>query len=377
MVDNSTLLQECFANGVIRLHDSDLLRRTPTALPPDFDFHKVEGMLLGLAIGDALGAPTEGMLPVERRRTYGEIRDFLPPRNNELGTIGAATDDTQLAFWTLEQLIEDGGFVPDRLARKLCSDHIRGIGNTVRTFIGRYKDEGLPWQLAGVDSLGNGALMRIAPVLVPHVQSPRASLYADAALDAMLTHNAYANVASCVAFVHILWQLLAMSRPPAPGWWIETFAAAARDLEGSTRYRPRYGAMADYEGPVWQFVQTECLEALRQRTTVMEACDTWGSGAHLMETLPSVLFILASHGHSPEAAIIRAVNDTKDNDSVAAIVGAAVGALHGLAGLPCRWVQGLDGRIRKDGRSNVFRLILLAKQTFWLKHQGGVASDET
>jgi len=53
---------------------------------------------------------------------------------------------------------------------------------------------------------------------------------------------------------------------------------------------------------------------------------------------------------------------------VAAIVGAAVGALHGLAALPSRWVRDLDGRIREGGRSEVFRLTLQAKQVFWLQH---------
>ena len=35
------------------------------------------GCLLGLAIGDALGNTTEGMLPAQRRQRYGEIRDHL------------------------------------------------------------------------------------------------------------------------------------------------------------------------------------------------------------------------------------------------------------------------------------------------------------
>ena len=39
--------------------------------------------------------------------------------------------------------------------------------------------------------------------------------------------------------------------------------------------------------------------------------------------------ILMRHGEDPEEAIVRAVHDTQDNDSIAAIVGAAVGALHG------------------------------------------------
>ncbi len=69
----------------------------------------------------------------------------------------------------------------------------------------------------------------------------------------------------------------------------------------------------------------------------------------MFDTVPSVLYILATHAHNPEEAIIRAVNDTVDNDTIAAIVGAAVGALHGLGGIPERWVKRLRGRIREGG----------------------------
>jgi len=355
-------------HGVMRLHDAGVLQHAPSPLPPDFDFQKVEGMLLGLAIGDALGAPTEGQLPDARHGTYGEIRDYLPAPDYDLRPAGAVTDDTQLAFWTLEQLIEDGGLVPEHLADKFCSGHIYGIGNTVRQFIGRRKDQGLPWQLAGIDSLGNGALMRIAPAVVPQLQLPHTSLYADAALDAMVTHNSYGNIATCIAFVDILWQLLAMRRAPEPSWWIESFVSTARVLEGQTSYHPAMQEVQDYEGPLWRFAELMCLDALQNRVPVVDACNRWGSGASLLETVPSVLHILAMYGHDPEAAITRAVNDTKDNDTIAAIVGAAVGALHGLAGLPERWLEGLNGRIHADGNSDVFRLVFRAKQTFWLRH---------
>ncbi len=69
-----------------------------------------------------------------------------------------------------------------------------------------------------------------------------------------------------------------------------------------------------------------------------------------METLPCALYILMHHGHEPEEAIVRAVNDTKDNDTVAAIVGAAVGALHGAKALPERWRANLTGRTLAGGK---------------------------
>jgi ADP-ribosylglycohydrolase len=74
---------------------------------------------------------------------------------------GTPSDDTQLAFWTLEQLVADGGLDPDRLARRLASQRIFGLGRTVRQFLKNYKAGG-NWQTAGVASARNGALMRIA-----------------------------------------------------------------------------------------------------------------------------------------------------------------------------------------------------------------------
>ena len=104
---------------------------------------------------------------------------------------------------------------------------------------------------------------------------------------------------------------------------------------------------------------------MQKKMIVLEACTWWGSGAYLFETVPSVLYILASHADNAEEAIVRAVNDTRDNDTIASIVGAAVGALHGLKGIPDRWIDGLTGRIRGNDDGEVFKLILKAKQAFW------------
>ncbi len=365
MIDNTALLDELLAQGKIRICDSQLFHKTPPQLPPDFDFAKVEGMLLGAAIGDALGATSEGMSPLDRQKQYGEIRDYIPGRHSKYQAVGVPTDDTQLTFWTLEQLILDGGLIPDNLARHFCKHHIRGIGLTTREFVSNYKDKHIPWYEAGLDSLGNGALMRIAPIVVPYLENPHPSMYADAVLDTTITHNAFANTATCVAFVDILWSLLSMKSPPEAYWWVETYCSIAENLEGNAQYRPHAFHHTSYKGSLWQFTHKVVTDALRRNLTVLEACNEWGSGANLFETVPSVLYILARHAENGEAAIIRAVNDTKDNDTVAAIVGAAVGALHGLKCIPARWIQGLTGRTRSGDDGKVFKLILMAKRKFW------------
>jgi ADP-ribosyl-[dinitrogen reductase] hydrolase len=100
----------------------------------------------------------------------------------------------------------------------------------------------------------------------------------------------------------------------------------------------------------------------------VEGCDDWYSGAFLLETVPSVLFILERRGNDPEEAIVRAVNDTRDNDTVAAIVGAAVGALHGPEMLPARWRTNLLGRMGADDDGRLFDLPRLAKRKWFEVH---------
>jgi ADP-ribosylglycohydrolase len=102
---------------------------------------------------------------------------------------------------------------------------------------------------------------------------------------------------------------------------------------------------------------------------VVEASNYWYSGAYLLETVPTALYVLMRHASDPEEAIVRAATDTKDNDTIGAIVGAAVGALHGRSALPDRWLSGLTGRTRANDDGRAFELLDRAEKQ-WLG--GGV-----
>lgn len=356
---NRAILERLFGEGAIRLRRSPLFDQATVASPlsPAALADRVEGMLLGLAIGDALGNTTESVTPQMRGMTHGEIRDYLPNPRARGRPVGLPSDDTQLAFWSLEQLLEDGGLVPEHLGRRFCRNRGRvfGVGGTVSEFFRRHCALGLPWHESGPPSAGNGALMRIAPILVPHVRTPGTDLWADVALAAMLTHNDPASTGACLALVDVLQACLGMEEPPEPAWWIDRFVGTLRPLEGDTSYQPR-SLRYRHPGPVWEFTDTVVREALRQRAAVADACEEWLSGAFLLETVPSVVYVLCRHGNDPERAIVRAANDTFDNDTIGAIVGAVVGALHGRSRLPARWIEGLSGRTLEDDDGRVFEL---------------------
>ncbi|MDY0019396.1 MAG: ADP-ribosylglycohydrolase family protein [Anaerolineae bacterium] len=364
MATNREILERFFESGEINLQRSKLFDIPPTPMPDSLDFDRVEGMLLGVAIGDALGGPSEGQTPARRQAHYGEIRDYLPTPYTNGAPHGLPSDDTQLTFWTIEQLLEDRELIPDHIAARFCRGCIIGIGSTVKQFI-RHYHTGVPWYRCGLESAGNGALMRITPILLPYLRSPSPDLWVDTALLAMLTHNDRASTAACLTFAAMLWELLQRDTAPEPLWWIDRYVSLARELEGDTTYVARGGGYPDYKAPLWQLVATKVPEAYRQGIPVREACDIWLSGAYLFETVPSILYILMHHANDPEEALVRAVNDTKDNDTIAAVVGAAVGALHGRKGFPQRWIAALPGYTTDRDEGRVYELIAQARAVWW------------
>ena len=168
--------------------------------------------------------------------------------------------------------------------------------------------------------------MRIAPMAIPHLQAGTTDLWVDTALSAAITHNDSGSTAACLSFhQHALAPLghgYAAGADVVVGdlcprqqriWRLATVTVRAEERSPT------------YRGTIWRFVQERLSEAYRRDLSVLDACNEWFSGAYLLETVPSVLYILMRHGDDPEEAIVRAVNDTKDNDTIAAIVGAAVG----------------------------------------------------
>ncbi len=362
--DNSATLRQLLESGGIDVLPSTLFDSPPSPLSSPISFDRFKAMMLGLAIGDSLGNTSEGMLPGARRKKFGEVKDYLPARHSFSETLlGYPSDDTQLAFWTLEHLIDDGQLVMDSLAAHFARDRIFGIGGTVKRFLYNYHS-GMPWQQWGVRSAGNGALMRIAPMIYPHLKSGSSDLWADTALAAMLTHNDRSSISACLSFVNILWQLLQMKNVPESTWWPAEYIKVASGLEGQVRLKPRCPELPSWRGPLWKFVEEHVLSSWEDDLPTLKAFDKWYSGAYLLETVPCALYILMRHGHDFEEAVIRAANDTKDNDTIAAIVGAAMGALHGLEAIPERWIRNLSGRTSFRDDDQIFFLLEKARQFY-------------
>lgn len=339
---------------------------------------RLRGMILGLAVGDALGNTSEGQIPDDRRLGHGEIRDYLPNRRAENKRVGLPSDDTQMAAWTLESLLRSSKTAGDSLdlddlAATFASRPLFGIGGTVLRFLRTYgrqvrSGEPVQWWELGQPSAGNGALMRIAPICFPHLRDSGPALWRDVIDATALTHADEMAVASGVGFVGLFFECLAWRAPQAPpaAWWLETFLRYAGPLETGAQYEPRVPT-DDFRGSLCDFLSQRLSSALAEGWTVRRVSDTWYSGAYLLETVPTALATLALHAPSPEEAIVRAVNDAYDNDTVAAIVGATVGALHGASALPTRWLDTsrLPGRTQADDDGRLYEILDQAIDRFW------------
>jgi len=359
-LNSGRFLDELFQRRHISLQRGAVYDRCPPALDlAELRRHnRIEGMLVGVAVGDGLGHSTEWQYDAEtRHRQFGTIVDHVGSMTSSPGRI---SDDTQLTFWTLERLLARGVFDFDELAECFANrrQKIVGQGKNTSAALRRHADRitfGKPERHACAgdplqDGRGNGALMRFSPIVLPYLKRPSPDLWADATLSALITHGNPCSLSAVVAFTHLLWEILRrpLGSTPDPEWWLDEYVRIARDLETTplpsplnTDPIPDY--FRDFQGTLWQFVDQNVRRAWRRNISVRDACSLhgFGSRADTLQTVPSVLYILMHHADSFESSIIAAVNDTKDNDTIAAIIGALVGALHGRDRVRQKWVDGI------------------------------------
>jgi hypothetical protein len=159
--------------------------------------------------------------------------------------------------------------------------------------------------------------------------------------------------------VHLLWRCLDLKKPPEPQWWMDEFSSAIALLERQAYLPRRAVGTGSNARTLADVLTTFLMQSFECGIPVRQACgaEGWASSSFVLETTPSLLYILMRHGHDFEEAVVRAVNDTHDNDTIAALVGAVLGALYGMQAIPERWIKNLPGRTRSDDEGQVFRLI--------------------
>lgn len=267
---------------------------------------RIKGSLYAFAIGDAMGATTEFM-------TKDQIKVLFPKGLKDIvggGWLGLprgeVTDDTEMMMAVAQAYMDAYSMNEEVYLLKCCENftswmnsHPRDVGNTCRTAI--IENGGKPpfiWIASSWDrqvrgnrrDLGNGSLMR---ALVPSLMGD----YNGAIDQGKLTHNNKTQDSVIKEYAKIVDSLVRGSlRPLESSLW------------GNTLNDPSGFVLKTYNNALY-----------------------W-----------------AYHSNTLEEAIVGAVNDGGDADTIAAITGSLAGARWGFSCIPKRWVEALSPQVREQ-----------------------------
>jgi len=265
---------------------------------------RARAAFIGLAVGDALGAPVEFMTAAEIVAEYGLLKEIVGGGWLRLKP-GQVTDDTAMALCIARAVVKSGRWsltaIADNFAAWLKSRPV-DVGDTCRRGIRNYMLKGTLETPYNQWDAGNGALMRMLPAALFTLGDDR--LMADCVVaQARITHNHPLSDGACV----IMGKLLHLA------------------LLGASKNRLRSELELLFAG--FEKFRFHAYKGL--------------STGYVVDTIQTVLYNFF-RGQNFEECLVDTVNRGGDADTAGAIVGALAGAYYDLEGIPKRWLKRMD-----------------------------------
>jgi len=319
----------------------------PPSIPIAGERERARGALYGLAIGDALGMPTQLLSRRQITQLWGPLlAGFEPaPRGHPIAAgmqAGSVTDDTEQAV-LLGRLLLSGPVDPRELAAALVSWELgmaaRGSLDLLGPSTRRALDAvlaGTPPEEAGMHGDTNGAAMRITPVGIKVAAgNPRALV--DAVQEASLvTHNTSVALAGAAAVA------AAVSAGVAGGGSVAAATDAAVDAARIGAERGHWVAGADLAARIrWA---TGLVAGRSPQEAAEVIYSLVGTSLATQESVPAAFAVLSAVPGDPWQACLLAASLGGDCDTIAAMAGAIGGAVHGLAAFPPHAVEVIDAQ---------------------------------
>jgi ADP-ribosylglycohydrolase len=318
------------------------------------------GSLLGLAIGDAMGFPTEFNSVAEIEAKFGPWRDL--PLLVSSGT-AHVSDDTQMTLALgrgLQTALSAGPLTARRMEPPVRAEFLewwqspennRAPGMTCLRAC-ESLSRGGAWQAASeVGSKGCGANMRVAPIgLIPSLTPAQRS--GAAQLQSGLTHGHPTALAASDLTAHTVWLLAQGAEPTELLPQLRSYAQENRE----TYHEDWLGDLAAHAqdpDPVSYIARgwDDCLAVLDRVEAALahpdpdaDPCLATGDGWIAEDAFATGLSCFLQHPDDPRAAVRRAAHSSGDSDSIAALAGAFAGAHHGTAAWPTAWTDAIEYR---------------------------------
>ncbi len=303
----------------LRLRDKEIT--IMHSITQDKLYDHAMGAYLGLAVGDALGATVEFMLPREIQYQYGIHQNIIGGGWLKLKA-GQVTDDTEMSLALGQALISSQGWnlvaVADAFALWLQSRPI-DVGNACRRGIRRYLTEGTLCGPVNPAEGGNGAAMRILPLVLATLTDDLA-FHQQILLQCHLTHNHPLSDAASLT-------LGQMTRTLLRGHGVKECRQIASELIA--------------QQPLFKFTPYPGR-----------------ASGYIVDTVQTVFYHFF-HTDSFESCLVETINRGEDADTTGAIAGMLAGALYGVQSIPARWINKLDRNIATQVQNQVNALLKL------------------
>jgi len=295
---------------------------------------RAAGVILGAAIGDAMGHPTEFLRIDAIRSSYppSGVKGFALWWERDGRTFAPYTDDTQMAEIVLRALLRGrrtgtglesvmtdiaAGFVEWRTNPQ--GGH-RAPGNACLAGASQLAG-GVHWSVAGGERAGGcGSVMRAYPFGLVLADDPdKAERWA--VEHSKMTHRDPIAVAACAAMA--MGTALTLHGQEVP-------SVLHAMVEVAQRYSPQTADM-----------MSEAIADARSGVkpdVVLRRLQAWA--AH--EAIAAAVFVVTRHPADPRSAILEGANSDGDSDSIATLAGALVGARVGIGAIPSDWVRDVE-----------------------------------
>jgi ADP-ribosylglycohydrolase len=298
--------------------------------PHAFATERAMGAMVGVAIGDALGMPSQTLTRAEIWLRYGQITDFVAPFPDHPVSHGLTaamvTDDTEQTLLLAEQILRHPDQFSDASWAHSLQDWERGVrARGLRDLLGpssRAALDGLaanvPVHLVGQKGTTNGAAMRIVPVGIATPATDLAGLVDRVVEASRLTHNTGEAIAaaSAVATVVSLGVSGASFEDALP------FALAAARIGNRRGAQTGEPSMADR------------IELALAQEADLQLAQVVGTSVHSRNSVAAAFGVVRLAQGNPWQAALIAANIGDDTDTIGAIATGMAAACSGFSDLP-------------------------------------------
>jgi ADP-ribosylglycohydrolase len=299
------------------------------------DPDRVEGCVVGQAVGDALGAPTEGMTRAEIRAQHGWVDDFLTDDP-------AGTDDTEYAVLTAMVVLAHGHALTADDVTAAWRTHLLGQeggfnrgGFSEMDAIANLR-RGLSAPASGMDNhelFSDGAAMRCGPIGAFCAGDP-AEAARLAGIEARVSHDRDG-----------VWCAQAVAAGIAAGMVGDDWRAVTEAARGAVPADSWTARLIDEALAIGTAAADlpAALDELYERVSIFAY--PWADVGPEAVALAFGVFAAARGDYV--GAVLGGVNIGRDADTIAAICGALAGALHGASAIPAHWREAVN-QVRGD-----------------------------